>query len=144
MTPPIAPDRFVLDCSVTLAWLFHDEQDPYADAIIGRLPALEMVVPRLWHLEVANVLLIGERRGRCIRADADQWLGFLAGLPIVVDGATEARAWSATIDLARLHGLSEYDASYLELAAREGLPLASLDAKLEAAARAAGVARYRP
>src|SRR5512135_1118817 len=144
MSTPAASDRFVLDGSVTLAWLFHDERDTYADAIVGKLPHLEMVVPRLWHLEVANVLLVGERRGRCTQADTTSWLGFLSGLPVLVDGATEARAWSDTINLARQHGLSEYDAAYLELALREDLPLATLDARLEAAATAVGVARYRP
>jgi predicted nucleic acid-binding protein len=144
MTTPITPDRFVVDGSVTLAWLFHDEQDPYADAIIAKLPYLEMLVPRLWHLEVANVLLVGERRKRCTQADTTTWLSFLSGLPVVVDGATEARAWSDIINLARQHDLSEYDAAYLELALREAVPLATLDAKLEAAARAVGVAIYQP
>jgi predicted nucleic acid-binding protein len=144
MRIPAIPDRFVLDGSVTLAWLFHDEQDPYADAIIGKLPHLEMLVPRIWHLEVANVLLVGERRGRCSQADTTSWLGFLSALPILVDGSTEARAWSDTINLARQQSLTEYDAAYLELALREGLPLATLDSKLEAAATAVGVPRYQP
>lgn len=144
MSMPSITDRFVLDGSVTLAWLFHDEQDPYADAIIGKLPQIEMVVPRLWHLEVANVLLVGERRGRCSQADTTNWVGFLSGLPVLVDGSTEARAWSNTINLARQHGLTEYDAAYLELALREGLPIATLDTRLEAAATAAGVVRYQP
>ena len=144
MSTPNAPDRFVLDGSITLSWLFLDERDPYADAIVGKLPNIEMLVPRLWHLEVANVLLVGERRGRCTEADTTNWLRFLSGLPIAVDGSTEARAWSDTIGLARRHGLTEYDAAYLELALREGLPIATLDAKLEAAATAVGVARYRP
>jgi predicted nucleic acid-binding protein len=144
MSTPTAPDRFVLDGSVTLAWLFHDEQDPYADTIVARLPYIEMHVPRLWHLEVANVLLVGERRGRCTQADTTSWLGFLAGLPIMVDAATELQAWSETINLARQHGLTEYDAAYLELALRQSLPLATLDAKLEAAATAVGVTRYQP
>src|SRR5271165_4629152 len=100
MTTLPPPDRFVLDGSVTLAWLFLDEQDSYADAIIARLPSLEMIVPRLWHLEVANVLLVGERRGRCSQADTTQWLSHLALLPIVVDNATEARAWSDTLSFA--------------------------------------------
>ena len=139
-----APDRFVLDGSVTLAWLFHDEKDPYADAIVARLPAVAMLVPRLWHLEIANVLLVGERRKRCSQADTTAWLSFLSGLPIVVDSATEARAWTDTLSLARQHGLTAYDAAYLELALRESLPLATLDAKLEAAATAVGVARYQP
>jgi predicted nucleic acid-binding protein len=138
------PDRFVLDGSVTLAWLFQDEQDPYADAIIARLPDLEMLVPRLWHLEIANVLLVGERRGRCSQADTTQWLAYLAGLPIVLDGETEARAWSDTLALARQHGLTAYDAAYLELALRSGIPLATLDAKLKGAAQASGVAIYQP
>src|SRR5277367_5955972 len=125
MSTSLAQDRFVLDGSVTLAWLFHDEKDPYADAIIARLPHLEMLVPRLWHLEVANVLLLGERRKRCSRADTTRWLAYLAGLPIVLDGETEIRAWSDTVNLARQYGLSEYDASYLELALREGVPLAT-------------------
>src|SRR5579883_1433798 len=106
MATSSSPDRFVLDGSVTLAWLFQDEQDPYADAIIARLPSLEMLVPRLWHLEIANVLLFGERRGRCSQADTTQWLAYLAGLPIVLDGETEARAWSDTLGLARQHGLN--------------------------------------
>jgi predicted nucleic acid-binding protein len=144
MAPPASTDRLVLDGSVTLAWLFQDEQDPYADAIIAKLPNLEMLVPRLWHLEVANLLLVGERRGWCSQADTTQWLTYLGGLPIVLDSETETRAWSDTLNLARQHGLSVYDASYLELAVREGIPLATLDAKLKAAAKAIGVPLYQP
>ncbi len=144
MTNPIAPDRFVLDGSVTLAWLFHDEKNAYADAIIGKLPHLVMLVPRLWHLEVANVLLVGERRGRCSQAETTNWLTLLSGLPVTVDGLTEAKAWSDTTNLARQQGLSEYDAAYLELALREGIPLASLDAALRAAAKSVGIGLYQP
>src|SRR5215470_4897070 len=124
MSPATPPDRFILDGSVTLAWLFHDEADPYADAIVAKLPALEMLVPRLWHLEIANVLLGGERRSRCSQADVTSWLSYLSGLPIVVDGRTESHAWTDTLNLARQQGLSTYDAEYLELALREGVPLA--------------------
>src|SRR4051794_41594412 len=123
MASPTPPDRFVLDGSVTLAWLFHDEKDAYADAIVGRLPNLQMLVPRLWHLEVANVLLVGERRGRCSQADTTTWLSFLSRLPVVVDSGTESRAWSDTVGLARAHALTAYDAAYLELALRESVPL---------------------
>ncbi len=139
--PP--PDRFVLDGSVTLAWLFLDQQDPYADAIVARLPNLDMIVPRLWHLEVVNVLLVGERRKRCSQADTTQWLSYLAGLPITVDDSTEARAWSDTIGLARQHALTEYDAAYLELAIRHGVPIATLDLPLKAVAQALGVLIYQ-
>jgi predicted nucleic acid-binding protein len=144
MTTVPPPDRFVLDGSVALAWLFLDERDEYADAIVAKLPNLEMLVPRLWHLEVANVLLVGERRRRCSQADSTQWLSYLAGLPIVVDDSTEVRAWSDTIGLARQHGLSAYDAAYLEIALREGVPIATLDAPLKAAAKATGVPIYQP
>jgi predicted nucleic acid-binding protein len=137
-------DRFVLDGSVTLAWLFVDEQDPYADAIVAKLPNVEMLVPRLWHLEVANVLLVSERRRRCSQADTTQWLSYLAGLPIVVDDSTEAQAWSETLSLARQHALTAYDAAYLEIAVRQGVPLATLDAPLKAAAQAVGVPIYQP
>ena len=139
---PTATDRFVLDGSVTLAWLFHDEQDAYADAIVARLPNLEMVVPRLWHLEVGNVLVVSERRGRCTQADSTKWFGFLSGLPIIVDLQTERQAWSDTVMLARQHGLSVYDAAYLELAIREQLPIATLDKQLKSAAQAIGVALF--
>ena len=121
------PARFVLDGSVTMAWLFHDKRDQYADAIVARLPAVAMLVPRLWHLEVANVLIVSERRARCTQADTINWLGFLSGLRITVDGETERRAWSDTIALARQYSLSEFDAAYLELATRKQIPLASLD-----------------
>ncbi len=144
MTIPIAPDRFVLDGSVTLAWLFHDEKDAYADAVLAKLPHVVMLVPRLWHLEVANVLVVGERRGRCSQADTTNWLSFLAGLPVSVDVLTEAKAWSDTINLSRQQGTSAYDAAYLELALREGVPIASLDVKLKAAAKSVGVALYQP
>lgn len=142
-TPP-TPARFVLDGSVTLAWLFHDEKDPYADAIVARLPAVDMLVPRLWHPEVANVLVVSERRGRCTQADESAWVGFLAGLPIAVDAETEHRARSDTIALARQHALSAYDTAYLELAVRENVPLVSLDKPLVAAAKAIGVPRFTP
>ncbi len=88
--------------------------------------------------------LVGERRGRSTRTDTVTWLGFLAGLPILIDGDTEVRVWSITMELARQHGLTAYDAAYLELAIRMGLPLATPDAKLGAAATAAGVAHYQP
>jgi predicted nucleic acid-binding protein len=137
-------DRFVLDCSVALAWCFHDEQDPYADAIAGRFPAIDVVVPSLWHLEIANVFVVGERRGRSTQADTLTWTGFLSSLPVTVDGETVARAWADTLSLARAHNLTAYDAAYLELALRLGLPLATLDSQLKSAAQAAGVPLYQP
>jgi predicted nucleic acid-binding protein len=136
---PLVPEGLV-----TRAWLFRDAHEPEADALIAKLPNLEMLVPRLWHLEVANVLMVGTRRKRCSQADTTPWLAYLAGLPIVLDGATELQAWSRTVNPARRYGQSTYDASYLELALRAGIPLAKLDAPLRGAARASGVPVYQP
>ena len=143
MASSVQIDRLVLDGSVALAWLFQDEQDPYADAIVEKLPSIMMLVPRLWHLEILNVLLVGERRGRCTSTDTSTWLTFLTGLPVHVDTETETSAWAATAILARQHGLTSYDASYLELAIREKIPLATLDKKLKAVAGSLGIL-YQP
>lgn len=96
----------------------------------------------MWHLEIANVLISGERRGRCTPADVVTWFGFLGGLSIIVDDQTSAAAWAETTRLARAHNLSAYDVAYLELAQRLAAPLATLDQRLDAAARASGVSRF--
>ncbi len=134
-----AANAFVLDGSVTLVWGFADEDDAYAAAILDKIPDLQAHVPGLWPLEVANALLVGERRGRTTPANAAHFLALLGTFPIAIDDETVARAWVETTHLARAHNLSTYDASYLELAMRLGLPLATLDAKLKAAATAVGV-----
>ncbi|OAI49911.1 hypothetical protein AYO44_18255 [Planctomycetaceae bacterium SCGC AG-212-F19] len=140
---PASGTRFVLDCSIVLAWYFVDETDRYADAVAAALPGATAHVPALFHLELANILVVGERRKRSTEAQATAFLVRLAGLPIVVDGETAGRAWSDIIGLARAHGLSTYDAAYLELAVREALPLATLDKQLETAAKAIGVRRFK-
>lgn len=137
-------EGFVLDCSVALAWCFPDEHAPYPQSVLDSLAAKAAAVPSLWHLEVANALLVGERRGRCTSEDVATWLGFLAALPIRTDLETDARAWSDTLRLARIYTLSVYDASYLELAVRRGLSLAALDGRLKTAATAAGIVLYAP
>ena len=86
--------------------------------------------------------MLGERRKRCTQADTVRWLQFLDALQITVDTETRPRAFREIISLARTHNLSAYDAAYLELALRHGLPLASLDHKLREAARSAGVALF--
>jgi predicted nucleic acid-binding protein len=138
------PEAFVLDGSVCLAWCFHDEASAYADAVAARFPAIQALVPSVWPLEVANALLMGERRKRSTEADTVHWLEFLRSLPVKVDDETQSRAWSDTLSLARTHRLSVYDAAYLELALRRGLPLATLDDKLKDAAVAVGIADYKP
>ena len=138
MSPGVT-DRFVLDGSLTLAWYFADETDPYADAVAQGLATREAVVPSLWRLEIANALVVVERRKRSTQAQAAAFVARLEQLPIVLDDQTDARSWGETLRLARAHTLSAYDAAYLELAMRRGLPLASLDAQLKAAAAAVGV-----
>jgi predicted nucleic acid-binding protein len=136
--------EFVLDGSVTVAWFFEDETDAYAEAIEDSLMSASAWVPSLWCQEVANALLVGERRKRTTEAKVSAFLTLLRSLPITTDDETEARAWQESLHLARAHGLSTYDAAYLELAVRRGLPLATLDDKLKAAASAVGVPEYEP
>ena len=135
-------NEFVLDGSVTMAWYFADESNPYADSVLSALEHGRAVVPSLWPLEVANTVLVGERRKRSTEAQATAWLGILDTLSIEVDGETTPHAWSGTLALARSQNLSAYDAAYLELAMRRGLPLATLDGKLKNAAQAVGVPIY--
>ena len=133
-------EGFVLDNSIVMAWSFEDEVDEYADAVLEKLADTRAVVPVLWPLEVANALLMGERRKRSTEAETIKWTGILASLPITIDGETNSHAWSDTLSLARGHNLTAYDAAYLELAIRRGLPLATIDGKLRTAAEAVGVA----
>jgi predicted nucleic acid-binding protein len=132
----------VLDNSVVMAWSFADETSAYADAVLDGLAANRAIVPALWPLEVANALLMGERRKRSTEAETIRWIGILGRLSLVIDDETNSRAWSDTLALARGHKLSAYDAAYLELAIRLRLPLATLDAPLKAAAAEIGVSLY--
>lgn len=132
--------RFVLDNSVVMAWYFEDEANAYTAAILESLAASEALVPTVWPLEVANVLLVGERKGRGTEARTSRFVALLGALPIRVDAATSQHALSVILTLAREQGLSTYDAAYLELAMREGVPLATQDKALRRAAEACGVA----
>jgi predicted nucleic acid-binding protein len=131
---------FVLDASVALAWVLPDEDSPKAAALLPRLIEEAAVVPQLWPLEVANVLLVASRRGRLTLMDAQRVAADLQALPIDVDQETHRRAFGTVLELATRHGLSVYDAAYLELAQRRRLPLATFDALLRAACGAAGIA----
>ncbi len=142
--PKAKGEAFVLDCSLTVAWFFEDETDDYAQAVEDSLTSAAAIVPTLWPLEVANALLMGERRKRATEAKVTTFLGLLKSLPIAVDDETAGRAWQESIQLARTHHLSVYDAAYLELALRRGLPLATLDDRLQAAADAVGLGAYGP
>src|SRR5271169_5988637 len=126
----------VLDASVTIARVYAEQSTPAVRMVFETVAAQVAWVPELWHLEVANVLEIGVRRGRHGHDFLENTLADLALLSIQVDPETSRHAWGATARLAARHRLTSYDAAYLELALRRGLPLATLDKNLRAAASA--------
>jgi predicted nucleic acid-binding protein len=128
---------FVVDASVTLAWCFEDEATPQTETILDRLSDDTAMVPALWELEVCNVLLLGERRSRLTESQSARFVALLSQLPIHIDPASVDMG--AVLATGRRHALTAYDAAYLVLAEREGVPLATLDAKLRNAAQTAGV-----
>lgn len=129
----------VLDSSATLAWVHGDERTASIESVFDHVAEHGAIVPRLWHLEIANSLTVAVRRQRISAVERAVAMSDLAELDITVDDETEQHAWKATTQLADLHGLSAYDATYLELAQRKRLPLATLDKALMRAARVAGV-----
>jgi predicted nucleic acid-binding protein len=135
----IAEGHFVLDVSLTCAWCFADEASAEAWALLERLQIAQAHVPSLWLWETGNVLIQAERRSRITSAAIRTFLGLLETLPIAIDQANVSTAWHDTLALARSHRLTTYDAAYLELALRLGLPLASRDKALNAAASHEGV-----
>ena len=130
---------YVLDASVTMAWCFNNEATSASDALLEQLEGEAALVPMSWHLEVADVLAMSERRRRITPARSAQFIEMLRGLEIVFDEETPARAWAEILDLARTEWLTAYDAAYLELAMRLGLPLATKDRELGQVAERLGV-----
>lgn len=136
---------FVLDTSVTMRWFFGDgkpQELAYAGEALDAMKDGKALVPVTWGLEVANVIARAEAKGLVTEARSGAFLEMLEGVDIEVDGATFAHALSDTLQLARRYKLSAYDASYLELALRRGMPLATLDEDLQKAARKAGVKKF--
>jgi predicted nucleic acid-binding protein len=132
--------RLVIDGSVAVSWFLNDEHSPYAQEVRGRIPDAELVcVPNHWMLEVVNALLVAERRKRIAAAAVSHAAAILRQMPIRSDPETHDQAGGQTLELARQHSLSIYDAAYLELALRLGAALASLDKPLMAAAVKRGV-----
>jgi predicted nucleic acid-binding protein len=129
----------LLDSSATLAWVYSEEVTEPIRNVFNLVGENGAWVPGLWKLEVANILETGVKRGRHDAAFRNSTLADLALLPISVDTETDRQAWGATLQLSERHGLTIYDAAYLELALRRGLPLATLDAQLRRAAQAEGV-----
>jgi predicted nucleic acid-binding protein len=131
---------FVIDASIALAWCFDDEATAATSALLDRFEDEHAEVPSLWHLELANALALSERKGRVTPARTSEFIALIGGLPIVTDELTANLALSIVLNLARSERLSAYDASYLELAMRRGVPLATKDDDLAKAARRVGVA----
>jgi len=130
---------FVLDCSVAMSWCFEDEANDLSENALDRLARESAFVPGLWPLEVANVLAISERKKRLTAEKTLRFVSLLRSLPITIDPDTATRAFDAILTLSRERGLTAYDATYLELAIRYALPLATQDASLRRAAKATGV-----
>ena len=128
---------FVLDCSITAVWALADEASPLADLAEERLKQEIAIVPPVWWYEIRNLLVVNERRKRLTADDSAAFLGFLAAYPIQIEPIADEKT---IFQFARQYGLSFYDAAYLATADLHGIPLATLDKALEAAAHAAGIA----
>ncbi len=128
----------MVDASLALAWCFPNEASEYADGVLVALKGQSIFVPAVWGLEIANALLVGERRKRLKQPEILRFVALLEGLSILPDGQAVSESVSNVLPLARHYGLSAYDAAYLELAIRHSAPLATLDGDLQKAAKRAG------
>ncbi len=138
------PTGFVVDTSIVMSWCFEDEENSYAEDVLESLEFAQALVPAIWPLEVGNVLLVAERKKRLSQAAVVRFLALLDGLPITVEQETRERMLKEIVSLAREHGLSTYDASYLDLAMRLDLPLATQDTSLAKAAKKCKVPAFEP
>ena len=138
-----SPKAIVIDVSMALAWLF-ERQTPAdqqrANRLLETCGQAPWWVPGLWHLEVRNALLVAERRSVLKQPDSDLFLARLSSLPFLTDSDPSPERSTRILSLARAHGLSSYDATYLELAQRLGANLASFDHDLNQTAAGVGVA----
>lgn len=133
-------DRLVVDASVTVSWCFEDEKAPYTEWVLHRMAeGAEAVVPSLWPFEMVSALLQAERRKRLTAAQATLFLEQLESFNIVVDAIPLSRVFGQVFLEARQQNLTAYDAAYLELALRRGLPLATVDDHLKRAAKDLGI-----
>jgi predicted nucleic acid-binding protein len=130
---------FVLDVSATLAWCFENEATPESRALLAMLSTRTPVVPDLWHLELTNALVQAERLKRLTQQETSEFLDVLQDLLFETDTESGRRAYGPVLALARRYGLTTYEATYLDLAMRRGLPLATRDRELSVAATKARV-----
>lgn len=132
-------NAFIADASLALAWCFLDEATVATRNLFNQAAEQSILVPNLWQLEIANALLVAERKGRIEITKSREFLELLASLEITVDDQSSSRAFEYLLPLSRLHGLTAYDATYLDLALRTKLPLATLDEPLRKGAKKTGV-----
>lgn len=131
--------KIVIDASVAAAWSFEDEESPATERVAELVETFGAWVPNLFPTEIANVLLIAERRRRILPSQVDSQIQLLSALGLTIDLDSNLHAWNETFSLARDERLTVYDATYLELALRLGAHLATLDVDLAAAARRRGL-----
>lgn len=129
----------VLDCSVAMTWCFHEEITPATRDVLDIAGTTGVVVPALWEFEIANVMIMAERKKRLSISDIQRFCQRLSNLKIERDLASSTRGLSTVLEVARKYKLTAYDAAYLELAKRLDLPLATLDNELRLAAEATQV-----
>lgn len=142
VSTPVEKSAFVLDCSLTMAWCFEDETSAYSEQILDAIIEVKAWVPALWSVEVANVLMVAGRKKRLPHPKAMAFRTYLNTLPIEVDDFLLKKPIEVILDLTREMDLSAYDATYLELAMRRNLPIATLDRELKQAAQDLKVAIY--
>lgn len=130
---------FVLDASVALSWCFPDESNEYADRILLRLKSETAITPPIWPVEISNALLVGMRRGRMTAEQVRETFELLSKLRIQPQFGLSIQEMRLVTSLAIKTGLSAYDATYLELAQRYSIPIATADAKLQSAAVSKGI-----
>ena len=142
MSSPAGAPAFIVDASISAAWFLPDEATKQTEAMLHATATHEVWVPALWLLEVGNLLLSAQRRTRRTADKRRELAAAATALRIKVD--REPVAIRALDDIAARHGLTAYDAAYLELALRRGLPLGTLDGALIAAMGKAGVLAASP
>lgn len=131
--------RVVVDASTALAWCFPDETSEHADGVLVALEGCTILVPAVWSLELANAVLVGERKKRLNQPEIKNFITLLESLSIVQDQQPISDNIRSVLLLARTHGLTAYDAAYLELSIRQSAPLATLDRHLRKAAKESGI-----
>jgi len=131
--------KIIADTSVVLAWLFEEERTTKAIEVLRRIESDGILVPQLWWSELENGILTGERRGRKSIADSTAFLKLVRALQIQTDDTPRHRISDDILEIGRKHQLTAYDATYAELAVREGAILATFDAALRRCGPALGI-----